>query len=516
VRKWLVVVALVVVAAGGTFAALVLYPAHLFRASLDAGIKGLPPGYTASYASADYSLLRRHATLTGFRFAHPEPGAFDVSVDRLEVDHPSTDFATAWSSAAADPTKVAPNLALVLGDEVDAEAVAYQDADESVSLASAHMLRPRVFPWAVLHPGVPSLAEARAALLTEAHAPQPGDLLPVIRAQAPWILGIACDGYTAQSLKATEAMPAAGNMPAGTISYDVRKMESGKSDRGDTASESADGITVTSPSFGSITVARVAVAGLTLQQPLTRLLNGETPVPDMLDGIAIKSLSFGPMSAQPPAGPASSLGTFSLADIAFAGGMLISGTIAFEGFRVNRDQIPTLGAAEMFDQLGLDTMTISLSAAYKWDRDKKVMSIANATAKVNELGALSLSVELAGVGAAADIPAKAKLTHLLLHYDDASFADRAIKFAAEQQGGDPASLREAIIAAAQNLGAAPGTDPATAATARAVGDFVASPHSLTIELNPPEPVPLIALFAAGITPPGRLVPRLGITVSANR
>jgi hypothetical protein len=516
VRKWLVVVALVVAFAGGAYAALVVYPAHLFRASLDAGIKGLPPGYSASYASADYSLLRRHATLTGVRFARPEPGAFDVGVDRLEIDHPSTDFVTAWSSAAADPTKVAPNLALVLGDEVDADTVTYRDSDESVALASAHVLRPRIFPWALLHPGVPSFAEARAALLMRAHAPQPGDLLPIIRAQAPWILGIAYDSYSSQSLKATEAMPAEGTMPAGTVTYEVRKMESGKSERGDTDSESADGITVTSPAFGSVTVARVAVMGLTLQQPLTRLLNGEAPAADMLDGVALKSLSFGPMSAQPPAGPGSSLGTFSLADIAFAGGMLVSGTVAFEGFRVNRDQIPTLGAAEMFDQLGLDTMTISLSAAYKWDRDKKVMSIANAIAKVNELGALSLSVELAGVGAAADIPAKARLTHLLLHYDDASLADRAIKFAAEQQGGDPAALREAIIAAAQKIGEAPGTDPATAATARAVSDFVASPHSLTIEMNPPEPVPLLALFAAGITPPGRLVPRLGITVSANR
>ena len=54
------------------------------------------------------------------------------------------------------------------------------------------------------------------------------------------------------------------------------------------------------------------------------------------------------------------------------------------------------------------------------------------------------------------------------------------------------------------------------AASRAVGDFIeAPPHTLTIELAPPTPVPLLALRGAmGFTP--AIAQQLGLTISANR
>jgi len=149
------------------------------------------------------------------------------------------------------------------------EAIAYRDFPTNLSLASAHVLRPRLFPWALLHPGRAVARRGRRRFLMRTHAPQPGDLLPIIRAQAPWILGSPMTLYR-PVLEGDRGHAATATIPAGTVTYDVRNMESGKSDAATptanppTALPSPRPRSAASPSRGSRSPPD-------LQKPLTRL-----------------------------------------------------------------------------------------------------------------------------------------------------------------------------------------------------------------------------------------------------
>ncbi len=352
--------------------------------------------------------------------------------------------------------------------------------------------------------------------MARTHAPAPGDFLPLLRAEARWALGFGYDGYEAQGLDAHGAVPATQNTQAADISYTIQKMTSGRYDRGSVQSSAIEGLTMRSDLFGSLGIAHAAIEGLEMQEPLAALLDGQELSPALLDGFSLKSMSYGPMSVQGDVGAPSVLGTFALANVAFQHGWLVSGDLAFDGVRISREQLPNLNAVDAFDRLGLDAMTFDVDVDYRWDLAKGVMTVEKAVLEVKELGSLSFSFVASNAGSPQDLLAKGRLVHAVLVYKDASLADRALKLAATEKGTDADELREQLIGTVQQIGTAPGATPATAATARALGDFLNAPHSLAIELAPKEAVPLMALFAAGSIPPERLVPMLGLSIAANR
>ncbi len=516
-RKVLIgVVAALIAAGGGIYWGLAVYPTRLFRSAADAAIAALPAGYSASYASAAYSLFSGTGTLTGLSVHGAEPQKFDLSIDQVTLVHPATDIGQSWAQAAADPTKIAPGLAIAVADDIAVEGFSYRDDTDRVTIAAAQVSHPRLYPWALLHPGVPSLADARNSLMARTHAPQPEDFVPLLRAEARLALGFGYDGYEAKDVDAHDAMPATPDARAADVSYTIEKMTSGRYDRGSAASMAIDGFTTRSERFGSLGIAHAAIDGLEMRAPLAALLDGQDVTPALLDGFALKSMSYGPMSIQGAIGAPSVLGTFQLANLAFQHGLLVSADLAFDGVRVSREQLPNLNAVEAFDRLGLDAMTFDLDIDYRWDLAKGEMTVEKAMLAVSELGSLSLTFAIADAATPQDVVAKAKLVHALLLYKDASLADRALKMAAADRGTDPDDLRQQLIGTLQQIEGAPDATPTTAATARAVGDFLNAPHSLTIELAPKEPVPLVALFTAGQIPPQRLVPMLGLTIAANR
>jgi len=517
VKKWLIgIVAAVVVAGGGFYWALAVYPTRLFRGAVDGALASLPAGFSGSYGGATYSLLDGTGTLTGLAIHGPDANKLDLAIDTLTLVHPATDLGPAWAHAAADPTKIQPDLQLPVADAITVKGVSFRDADDRLTLASGRISHPRLYPWALLHPGVPSLAQARAALMEHAHAPTLADVMPLLRVEAHWMLGFGYDDYEAEGLMALTALPASGATPAASAAYTIQKMTSGRYDRGNTASSALEGLTMKSDLFGSFGIAAAKIEGLELEKPLTAFLANQDATPDMLDGLSLKSLTYGPMSVQGEVGSPSVIGTFALANVVFEHGLLTSADLAFTGLRVNREQLPNLNAVAAFEQLGLDAMTLNLNLGYRWDLAQGRMTVENATFEVQELGALSLSFEVEGAGSPQDLLAKARLVHAVLRYKDASLADRALKIAATEKGTDPDDLRQQLIATAQQMVTAQGATAATAATARAVSDFLSAPRSLAIELAPKQPVPLMALLAAGSLPPDRLVATFGLSIAANR
>jgi hypothetical protein len=177
--------------------------------------------------------------------------------------------------------------------------------------------------------------------------------------------------------------------------------------------------------------------------------------------------------------------------------------------------MPDPRAQDAFDKLGIDTLTLSLAATYQWDLDQKQIVVRNIVLKIDELGALTLSADLAGMSPGAD-PKSGSLLHAVLRYDDASLADRALKAAALQTGADATAFRQQIMALVDMRATALGNAPAIAAVANAVKTFLADPHSLTIELAPPSPVAFSALQGLAAMQPGDIATLIGLTVSANK
>jgi hypothetical protein len=518
VRKWLIGgFVVVVLLASGAYYGLMVYPSRMFRAALDQTLGNLPAGQSGSYASARYSLLTQKAILTGVAFHRPDPDGFDATASEIDVTRPATDFAAAWARAAADPGAIAQDLALALGDEVAARELSYRDANASAKLASLQVTRPRVYPWALLHPGVPSMVEARALLLEGTHAPEPADFLPLIQAEAVWVYGFGYDGYGATALDATANVPPTPTTKATTISYAIQTMSSGAYDRGDAASMAMDGIAMRSDLFGAIAIAHIGLEDLHASTPLARLIAGDAPAPALLDGLTLKRIVYGPVTIQPQAGPPTALENVSLANVAFSHGLLASGDLALDGFSARRDQMPNLALADAFDRLGLDTMTVSLDLGYRWDVDRQRMTIAGATLKIVELGTLAIALDLDQVGSGRDLLARARLVHGRARFDDASLTERALKFVAEHNGSnDPAALRKQLIATFAQFAADPRTDAATKATADAIGAFLAAPQSMQLDLAPPQPVPLLTLFGIANMTPAQSIALFGVTAAANQ
>ena len=179
-----------------------------------------------------------------------------------------------------------------------------------------------------------------------------------------------------------------------------------------------------------------------------------------------------------------------------------------------KEQLDVAQAA--FDQLGVDTMTISLGASYRWDLDQKQIALSNVALKIDELGALTLSTDLANMQPGPDLQKQGSLSHALLRYDDASLLDRGLKAFALMNNADPAAIRQQVAAMVDMRATALGDSPAIKAVADALKAFLAEPHSLTIELAPQAPVAFTALQGLATMQPADIATLIGLKVTANK
>jgi hypothetical protein len=518
-RKWvLLAIAAAIVAGGGYFGWTRLhdYSGEQFRTGLDQWIKTLPPDYSMSYKTAEYNVATDTATLGGVTIKGTGAQVFDVTVDEVEVGRPSMDFAPGWAQAAANPAAMAPDKALPVAGTITVKGVTVHAAAAAVTIASMHVDGLRLYPWALLHSGVPSWSEAQATFAARTQPPELADVLPLLRLEASILLGIGYDAYNADAMQVTAKVPATPQMPATDVTYSIAKLAGSGYDRGTRGDGQIDGITVQAAPLGTITVDRASVAYMKFQQPLAQLLAGDPLTPEMLDGLAIGRIEYSGMQVKTPDGKQVPVGTFSLSKIGFSHGVPTSGDLSYAGLKLSKSLMPDARAQDAFDKLGIDTMTLSLGFSYQWDVEQKRLAVRNVALKIDELGAVNFSADLGDMSPGAGWETRGSLAHAVLRYDDASLADLALKAAAVQTNTDATALRQQVIAIVDMRAAAFGNSPAIAAVANAVKTFLGAPHSLTIELAPPQPVAFSALQAASSLPPGDIAALVGLKVSANQ
>ena len=116
------VVGVLALAAGGGYYRLEVYPQQRFRAGLDQTLATLPPGTTARYKDAHYSIPSGEAVVSGLTVhaAIPgdAPGQIDVTIESIHLVRPNLDFSRAWATAAANTSGLTPETALPVADSV--------------------------------------------------------------------------------------------------------------------------------------------------------------------------------------------------------------------------------------------------------------------------------------------------------------------------------------------------------------------------------------------------------------
>jgi hypothetical protein len=501
----------VLVVAGVAYWGLGAYFDSRLRAALDQSLHALPPGYAITYQTASYSPLGGQAEIGGVALRITlATGVFDGSIDHLVLVRPNFAAADRWTDAAAHPTAWPMDEALPVADEIRLQGFHLQSALQTIDLDSEHLVGLRLYPAALLHPNLPALKDIVGGI-QPGQPPSPALMLDLARFEGALVLGVGWDRQEVLGLKASgKTLPSAA-LPDQPFSYDVARATSTTLDRGVWQDMVAEGIAFSGVSGGAAKVGRVEFGGIDVRQVAARVLDATALAPALFDGLTVKRVDYADLAIQPSAGAPVSLDELSLSDLAVAQGEPVSAAIEVKGLRLDPNAMAQPTLAALAGQLGLDHLTLGIGFAFERDVATGRARVHDTFLKVEELGAVDLEASLVDDPLGAD-PATVKLAKAVLHYRDASLADRILRLMA--RGGDPEQARNELILIARQQGEALGPD--LAATTAAVVAFLQRPVSLTIGLSPAQPLPFATLAAARALPPAQIAGLLGLKVQANQ
>jgi hypothetical protein len=511
-RKLGVGLVVLVVAVAGLGFYLVKAADARFRAGLDHALGFLPPGYTGSYKTAHYDLLSSTGTVTGLTVHFPGATDQGMTADEVDIVHPPFRFGEV-------PTPITPETVMPVAGTLVMKHVVTHIAVGTVTLSATRIDNLRFYPWPLMHPGAPPLSAMLAQLGVP---PDPtmtlqetlGRLKASIQAESAIAGSFGFDGEEVDSMAATIAMPATPQMVETTIVYSIDKAVGGRTDFGRFASSEADGLKIDSP-LVHLDVRKLSFTDVNFRPFLTKAIAGAPLDPHTFDGVSLGALDYDGLVITGPKTPPITLDSVALRNLVFDHGMMMSGSFSLAGLKLDKAEMPAPQAAQAFDLLGLQTMTVSAGADYHWDAARQQADLNAVRLKVDELGALDLSTTL-DIAKGGTWATDAGFTHATLHYVDASLADRALKAFAAQHNVPVEAMRGQLVQMMQQRGAiAQFESPAVANAWTAAATFVSQPRSLTVDLAPPAFVSFTTLRSVAAMPPPQLAALLGLSVTAN-
>lgn len=477
----------------------------LLRNGLDQAIRHLPPGYALSYKTAHYSPLSGTAEIDGIELhATLASGPAEGSIAEIDLIRPNLKLLDGWNDAVANPAAWKPDQALAVADQIRLRAVHFQSAVQMLDIDAEHLEGARVYPAALLHPGLPGLT----ALFDRLGRTRLDAALDILRIDAALALGFGCDRWENIGFRTSGHIPANAAVPEQSFSYDIAQMTATGLDRGAWNSLAAEEISFSSTLGGTAKFGRLSLVGVDLRQAATRLLDATEIVASLFDGLSIKRVEYADMTVEAKDGIPLSLDDFSLADLAVAQGEPASGSLQLKGLHLNANQMTDPAQLAFFTQMGLDHITIGLGFAFNRSVESGQATIHDTYVKLDELGTLDVSADLEAWPIGSN-PLGAKVARATLLYHDASLADRLLRMMAH--GGDPEQARGQLILIAQQQAEAFGPDLTAAMVA-----FLHKPGSLTADLAPPEPLPLAALAVIRSWPRDQIVKLLGLRLQATQ
>jgi hypothetical protein len=541
-RRILVAAVAGIVVAGGAYYGLFVVPSQQFRAGLDQTIANLPPGYSAHYGSARFSLLSHTAIVTDL--ALQTPGAVAATVAKLEVVRPDLDLVDQWNKAQANPALFKPDQPLAVADRVSITGVKLAGGQAAGTIESFSIEKARLYPWALVHPGVPPFVDAVKAfsdtlrmqreftaeqqklaatgsvqspeIVQQRALAQFNALMPILRLEASLVLGFGVDSIESGNIDVTVSGSALGDPASSNLRLAIRHLHDGALDRGVGGAYTSDGLVEELGSGMKVSVEHSETGKIMARDALTRVLNGDPWSLAMLNGTSLEGLKFTGMSGSMPQGGTFQIDSMTIPHMAFDRGFFTSLGFSMSGMKQHVADLPQPDARAAYGAIGLDTLTLSFGLSMQWDPDKKTVALRDTVLTIDELGSLHLTADLADIDPATQKTPYPGLIGATLRYDDASLIDRLVNAKGKRTPEQAAQMRKQFAAGVLMNMNQFASDQRIAAAAKAISAFAETPHSLTITLAPQTPVPVASIQALGAQGPIAVFQTLGVMVAANQ
>lgn len=202
-------------------------------------------------------------------------------------------------------------------------------------------------------------------------------------------------------------------------------------------------------------------------------------------------------------------------------------------------------AKDALKELGYETVTGYLKLDGSWDSQSGIISLEEYSLALDDVGRLSLSLEISGytaefiksmqqaqTAAAANPDPEAaqqamgfamlgmlqqlSFKSATLRFDDASVTERALEFAGKKQGVSGEQMRQAVKFMMPLALGQLGIPALQQQISAAASVYLDNPQNIIITATPAEPVGVPVLMGAGMGDPRTLVDLLNVQVSANK
>ena len=174
--------------------------------------------------------------------------------------------------------------------------------------------------------------------------------------------------------------------------------------------------------------------------------------------------------------------------------------------------------------LNYDSVDADMVFDGAWDTAADAMTLTSFSIGAPDMGKVTVSGKVSGFSVrglsdpakAKDARAAAKLDQVTLRLDNSGFVEHMLDMQAQMLGGTRDDVRTQITTAALPFFLGFVKNAAFRDQAqKALDDFLANPHSLTITAAAPQPVPLGDAMHAALHAPGTIPDLLGLSVTAN-
>lgn len=196
--------------------------------------------------------------------------------------------------------------------------------------------------------------------------------------------------------------------------------------------------------------------------------------------------------------------------------------LSVRGLEVEGKSLPDADARQMLEGMGYDRLALNFELAYAHLPATEQFHIKRLSVGGDGVGHLNMSATFGHMPLpTSDNPEEvlaalqnATLEKLELRYDDASLANRVMKMAATESEMSEGDFKSNILEQLAREGGQAETELGQQLIV-SLGAFLNDPKSLTLQMNPPQPVPLVLLAMASESPQS-MVKLTGMAVFANR
>ncbi len=482
---------LIVLLGVGAFFGQPLIVDYLFRWKIDTLVqRNLPVGSSYTYKTATYDRAASRAVLTDVEVHGAGSSRFAAKIALIEIDGLSTTIDEDFAAALANP-KLKPETWVPLADVVIVKGLSLDTDQDSVKVETVRATQIRQYPWAMRNV---TQAAAQQDISQVMHATMPkqlSDFLPVVKSEAGLLLRGGIGSLTMENMEFSQRIGGARGTAVEVTKASLFQMDDSES--GTLGSMVMKDLSIKKGAEEETSIDRLTITGLDVRNAAMRALTATSLDPSLLDGARLAKLEYIGMRTRQPDTPAVTADSIAISNVAFDHGMPVSADIACAGLRLRTADYPDAETRENYHNLGVETLTMSLSGGYRWDAGARTASLKDVSLKIDELGSLTVSADFSGVGRLTDLARTAALTHGTAQYTDGSLVGRMMALIAKSANITPAVLRQRMPAIVQQRSAALGTKPPVVAMDKTLVAFFNDPHRLTLEVAPAQPLTLAAL-----------------------